>query len=718
MIKFNNDIIKLDTPHTSLILKICERYVEQLYYGKRIKDADNYECLGVRKEYENRPSVDDTVTAKTTISFAGQGNSREEFVRLVHDDTSFDNRFVYDNYRIFDGAPSLENLPAAHGTGRTLEITYKDVAFGTLLKQYYTVFDDADGVVCSSAVINVAETLLRVKRLMSVQLDIEGTGYEILSLMGAYGFERQESRNRLDFGVYNASSTFGCSSSKCNPFVQVKKEKDCYGVNLIYSGNHNEIVEAVAYGRTRILCGMNDYMFEWNLQKGETLQTPQAIMIYAETEAELSHRMHTFVAKHIIPARFAQKERPIVINSWEACYFDFDRAKLEQMADTAKRVGIEMFVLDDGWFGKRNDDKTSLGDWFDNVEKTGGVESLVKSIRDKGLQFGIWVEPEMISKESALYEKHPEYALVNPHFTPIEKRFQLLLDLANKEVQDYIIDSMSRVFSSLNVDYVKWDYNRIFTDVYSKHVQNMGEYYHRYMLGLYRILRVVTERFPAILFESCSAGGNRFDLGMMCFMPQTWASDDTDARDRLLIQQGTLRAYPQSCMTAHVSQCTLNHTSLESRFNVASAGVLGYEMDISVCSEEELSVITKQIEFYKKHRKLLQFGHYYCLKYGAANESTAWIVVNDEQSEAIVTVAEKCYDRFDAYKKYGFGYLNDDYKYRVSSREQNNVQSVSFEAYGDVLNGNKLDLGDLFEETDREQNSNSIATRMFYVEKI
>ena len=424
--------------------------------------------------------------------------------------------------------------------------------------------------------------------------------------------------------IVNASVT-GTSSNRANPFVMLAPAEttedagDCFGFNLIYSGNHYEACEYNAFGKLRLVSGINPMGFSYQIGVGESFESPEAVMTYSPDGYNgMSQNMHAFVRECIVRGTWKKKERPVLLNSWEAAYFDINERKLLKLAKAARDVGIELFVMDDGWFGERNDDKTSLGDWYVNPKKLpDGVSGLCKKINDLGLSFGIWVEPEMINVESNLYKEHPDWTMDIPGKNHAEGRNQRMLDLANPEVVDYMIASMSNLFASANIAYVKWDMNRIVSDCYSKYLpaKRQGETMHRYVLGLYRMMDELTKRFPEILFEGCASGGNRFDLGILCFFPQIWASDNTDAVYRVNGMNGYSYGYPMSVMGAHVSSCpnhqTLRTTPLETRFAVAAFGVLGYECNLCDMKKEDLEEIRKQIALYKEWRNVLQYGTFY-----------------------------------------------------------------------------------------------------------
>ena len=726
MIKIYGDYVKIDTLNTSLILvNGVKKRVFKVYYGKKIKDNVDYRFVLNHDVFEIFTSTDDTYYANTFMSCNGDGNNMECFVKIVNEDSTFVSRFEFVEFKIVDINKPFNEFPHSLNKHQTLEITYKDVIKNILLKQYISVFDDSDVICCSSKIINTSDSKIYVERLMSLQLDFEASHVLMTSFDGAWGRERNVTKHDIKNSIGCVESRSGFSSNLHNPFVILEIEDEGYfASNLIYSGNHKELVESVPLGKARYLTGMNDYMMRHELKPLEEFESVEAICVYATSLDEVTSQMHKFAKKHVLRQEFQNELRPILLNNWEATYFDFTYDKLMKLANHAKNIGIELFVLDDGWFGKRNTDNCSLGDWFDNVEKTGGLPKLSKEIKAMGMKFGLWVEPEMICIDSDLYRNHPEYMMRFDNTHPLEKRQQQMLDLTNPEVQNYLIEVLSNVFESVKPDYVKWDCNRNMIDINSHYLINHGEYFHAYMKGLYNVIYTLVSRFSNVLFEACSAGGNRFDLGIMYYMPQTWASDNSEANSRLLIQEGTLYGYPQNTIGSHVSICpnhqTLISTSLESRFNVASVGAFGYELDLEQLSEEELDIIKSQIEFYKENRKLLQQGNYYRLNTLTDNFSGGWIIVSDNQEEAIATIVVKGFKLNNIRPKYTFKGLNPEYKYHVSMRNQKNLKkNIEFEAYGDVLMSAKLDFEELcFNETDRPQYGNTFASRMIIIKKV
>lgn len=614
-------------------------HLEHLYYGARIDFSDDlkeFEVIKPKREFApgNVISYDEehqSFAPEDTcfeISSSGKGDLRSPFVGIVHHDGSRTSDFIYESHEIKKGREERKTLPGSYDeneNNETLIITLKDKSYGVKLLLYYVVYEDKDVIARYADLINEGEEEIKLERLLSLQLDMSESDYDGIFFAGAWAREMQSYRTRISNGMHVSRSNTGTSSSRANPFFMIAKEEttedigECFGFNLIYSGNHMEITDANSFGKVRIQSGINDEGFLYSLKKGEIFEAPEAVMCYSDKGFNLlSNRLHEFVRENIVRGEWKKKERPVLINNWEATYFKFDEDKLVKIAKKAAEVGIELFVMDDGWFGERNDDTSSLGDWEVNKKKIpGGLDGLCKKINKLGLSFGLWVEPEMVNVKSKLYEAHPDWCLANPDTPHSEGRHQRMLDLTKKEVRDYLIESLSKVFSSANIEYVKWDMNRILSDVYSHGMpaEFMGEITHRYVLGLYEILGELTKRFPKILFEGCSSGGNRFDLGILCFFPQIWASDNTDPICRSEIQEGLSYCYPLNTMGAHVSASpnhqTLRKTPMKTRAAIASFGCFGYECNLSDFSKEEIDEIKKEIALYKTYRSVMQFGDFY-----------------------------------------------------------------------------------------------------------
>lgn len=655
-----NQVFILETKSTQYAM--CVRpdgHLEHLYYGSRGQEGGDLNTVGLwdaahdRSLFEtgNAIALGGGLTLENMLqelSSTGKGDVSEPFVCMTHANGSTTCDFVYESYEIKNGRDELEGLPCAvesgggmgEGTGvadgvTQLIVTLRDTFYRQKLELIYVTWDDCDVITRSARLTNESDDVERVDRLMSTQIDMRMyKEYDMIHFGGAWAREMHRSEHPVRQGKVAVSSSTGTSGSRANPFFMVaehgcsEEHGECYGFNLIYSGDHMESCEQNSYGRMRIIGGINPEGFTFVLEPGRSLQSPEAVMTYSDTGfGGVSSRMHAFVRRHIVRGLWADRERPVLLNSWEAAYFDINEKKLLKLAKEAKKCGIELFVMDDGWFGHRDDDTSSFGDWQENLSKLpGGVKQLADKINALGLEFGIWVEPEMVNEDSDLYRAHPEWAVRVPGQSHAEGRHQMLLDLTNKDVRDHIVNSMTKVFSSANISYVKWDMNRIMSDRYSQTLPSdrQGEFGHRYVLGLYDIMGRLTKRFPEILFEGCAAGGNRFDLGILCYMPQIWASDDTDARERLEIQTGYSYGYPMSVVSSHVSGCpnhqTLRITPLETRFGVAAFGVLGYECNLCDMKKKDLEAIKEQVEFYKKHRRTLQFGEYHRIENGTVSE--------------------------------------------------------------------------------------------------
>jgi len=631
MITFENRIFKLDTRSTSYIFKIADcGKLESIHYGAYVR-KQSYDALALKNTIQLGSSVEYDTSASYSLdnvlleySENGKGDFRHSPIELIMPDGTYVSDFVYHSHEISDKAYSSASLPTAYGKAQTLTVTLADKKYvNLLLKLSYTVFEESDVIVRNAVIVNNCSGSVTINKLMSFSLDLPSTYFDIVTLNGSWIKEAHESRVPVSEGIYINSSTVGASSNRHNPaFMLLGKRADeqhgsVYGFNLIYSGNHYSAIEASPAGTTRVMSGINPHCFKWVLSPRESFETPQAIMTYSSQGINrMAQNMHSFVNNNIVRGSYKGKERPVVINNWEAMMFKFNRQKIISLADKAKKLGIEMLVLDDGWFGARNDDHAGLGDWVVNTKKLpGGLKSLADAINKRGMKFGLWFEPECVNQDSDLYRAHPDWAIAVPSRTPSLGRNQMVLDLTRKEVRDYIVDSVHAVLSSANIEYVKWDYNRHISDMYSQSLENQGEFYHKYILGLYEVLdRIFHKLHPGILFESCSSGGNRFDLGMLCYSPQIWTSDDTDPIERLDIQGGIFNFYPLSTVSAHVSMSphaqTLRATPLSTRFNVACFGALGYELDFNDLTPDELKQIKAQVEFYKTHRRTFQYGRF------------------------------------------------------------------------------------------------------------
>ncbi|MBE6699831.1 MAG: alpha-galactosidase [Ruminococcaceae bacterium] len=644
MIKIENGVFSLETQNTSYLFRVTSRgHLEHIYYGTRVSVADaaalclkNNMMLGTTVAYDAENAAYSLETLPQEYSGIGKGDYRHTPMELILPDGSFVTDFVYESHSISNSPVTDKALPFATGKGETLTVVLADKKYPNLkLELYYTVFEDCNVIARHARLCNGGEGDVFIRKFMSFMFDLPRADYTMLTLDGGWAKEAHIHERPLSYGIFVNDSTTGDSSNRHNPAFMLKRMDaneewgEVLGFNLIYSGNHYSAVEMGNHDTLRVMSGINPHCFLWKLKTGESFVTPQAVMSYTTggTNALMAN-MHDFVNSHIIRKNFQNSERPIVINNWEATFFHFNRRKLLALARKAKGLGVEMFVLDDGWFGRRNSDTAGLGDWTVNTKKLpGGITALAKKINKMGMQFGLWFEPECVNEDSDLYRMHPEWAIRVPEREPSYGRNQLVLDLTRADVRDYIVNALDDVLSASNIAYVKWDYNRHISDMYSATLKNQGEFFHRYILGLYEVLdRIFCEKHPKVLLESCSSGGNRFDLGMLCYSPQIWTSDDTDARERIDIQKGIYCFYPPSCVSCHVSmtpnQQTLRDAPLSTRFNVATFGVLGYELDFGELTPEERKQIKRQIAFYKAHRKTLQYGRF--ARVNAGEDRECW----------------------------------------------------------------------------------------------
>jgi alpha-galactosidase len=705
MIEAKNNVYVLSTLNTTYAFSLMESgHLEHLYYGRKItvEDADY-----IMEKHTFAPG--NTITYNQDhpefsledccleMSSYGKGDIREPFIEVIHADGSYTSDFIFDHALVLKGKEEYRTLPGSYGNEGEVEhlcVVLKDKNYDLTLELHYYVYEKTNVITRSSRLINESQKEVKLTRLMSMQLDMDRAGFVLTTFNGGWAREMNRHDTIMTAGKFVNSSYAGVSSSRANPFIMVSKPGtteeygDCYGFNLIYSGNHYEAVEVSSFQKTRIVTGVNPQSFFFSIGPGEDFESPEAVMTYShQGYSKMSLHMHQFIREHIVRGEWKYKKRPVLLNSWEAAYFDIDEKKLLNLAKAGKEVGIELFVMDDGWFGTRNDDKQSLGDWYVNLKKLpGGLDGLAKKINNLGLDFGVWVEPEMVSVNSDCYRQHPDWAIEIPEKPHSEGRNQRILDLTNPGVQDYIIEQMSQVFSSANISYVKWDMNRIFSDYYSKTLSHdrQGEVAHRYVMGLYRVFKVLTERFPHILFEGCSAGGNRFDLGILCYFPQIWASDNTDAHSRVMIQTGYSYGYPMSTVSAHVSTCpnhqTLRMTPLETRFNVAAFGICGYECNFCDMKKEELAEIKSQIELYKQWREVLQFGDFYR---GRSEEHIhEWTCVSKDKTKAVGMIMQDLVKPNSMYETYTAKGLEDQVKYHFYNR----VLKYNIKGFGDLIN--------------------------------
>ena len=644
MIYAENRRFILETDHTGYAFCVTEGGVLQhLHYGARLPRQEDYLAGPVTFNQPGNALLDADGLCREDLlqeaGTAGWGDLRQPLAELTFSDGGRAADFRFSHFeRPETAAP--EGLPCALG-GQTLKVVLKERSRDVYLELYYTVFEDTDVIARWSRLINDTEETVWVERLMSQQLDLPAGDYDLVTFRGAWAREMDMVRQHLE-GQLRWSSAAGVSSNRCNPFAMACRRDACeehgdvWALNLLYSGDHLGTAEKSAYHQMRLTQGMGPV--RWQLEAGASFDSPQAVMSYSpDGFGGISRQMHPFVRRHIVRGYWQDRERPVLVNSWETIYFKVSHRRVVQLARSAKEIGAELLVLDDGWFTGRTDDSHALGDWTADKKKLpGGLTSLAKEVTALGIDFGLWVEPEMISENSQLFRAHPDWIL--GHKDQAIGRNQYVLDLTRPEVCQYVVESMKAILGEAPVRYIKWDMNRIIGDSFSPAwpPQRQGEVRHRYVLGLYGILKELTEAFPEVLFESCASGGNRFDLGMLCYMPQVWASDNTDAACRAAIQRGYSYGYPQSVLGCHVSDApnhqTLRRTPLESRFAMAAMGLLGYELDPGELSADRRGRIRDQITFYKAHRRLFQFGQLYRCPDAEGEQLT--MVVSPDGSEA------------------------------------------------------------------------------------
>lgn len=706
MISKKDRLFNLSTKKTTYLFAITETgHLEHLYYGRYLsKDTISIDALA-----EKRSISIGTGTAYDSdhptlffnnlcmeYSTMGKGDYRESLVDISYSRGMQTLDFIVKSYRILPGKPrTFSGLPESYGdktTCTTLEVMLKEACLPLRLALTYTVFEDSNVITRRATLYNDSNEEITIKNLASAQLDLDTDDWKLVTFDGAWSRERYTHERPLAPGIMINDSKSGVSSADHNPCIFLTKENgETIGMNLIYSSNHRELVETSSYGKVRVLTGINPATFSWNLAPQDRFQTPEAVMTYSPDALNgASQNFHHFVNNHIIRGPWKFRERPVLINNWEATYFKFTEDKLINLAKESASLGIELFVLDDGWFGLRNDDTTSLGDWTVNPKKLpSGLENLSLEVHRLGMMFGLWVEPEMISIESQLYKKHPDWMIAIPGRRPSVGRNQYILDLTRPDVRDYLFKQLSDVWHFANVNYIKWDMNRVFSDLYSanREMKDHGEFFHRYILGLYELLEKLTAAFPNVLFESCASGGNRFDLGMLCYMPQTWTSDNTDALSRLYIQEGTSCGYPLSTMGSHVSDSpnhqTLRRSDLESRFNVAAFGVLGYELDVTKLKGQQKDAIKAQIAFYKAHRALLQYGTFTRVKLAnSISNQVIWAVASQDKSELLVLFAQKLNPANPGSDKLRVEAVDLNAVYEVFPRQQR----IDIKMFGNLLN--------------------------------
>ena len=686
----------------SYIIKILDNdQPGQLYYGKRLTRREDFSHLF---EYAMRDMSPYAFEGNSTFSLEnikqeyptfGCGDMRFPAYEIERENGSHVVEFVYKEHKIYNGKPKLEGLPATYvesdDEAQTLELVLEDTSINTRIVLLYTIYEAFPVIARSVRFECDSDEKITLLSAMSACVDLPDKDYEMIDLAGVWARERHVRRHKLDYGIQSIYSMRGCSSYQFNPFLALARENadefqgQVYGFSLVYSGNFLAQTEVDNYDTARVLMGIHPNGFKWTLEKGESFQTPEMVMVYSEAGLNgMSQTFHKLYRTRLARGTWRDKVRPILINSWEAFYFDFDAPKLLGLADAATDLGMELFVLDDGWFGKRDDSTSSLGDWYPNEEKLKGtLKELAEKINAKGLKFGLWIEPEMTNKDSDLYRAHPDWLLAEQGKRICHSRTQYVLDFSKKEVREYIGDMLENLLAEVPVSYIKWDMNRTFSEVFSNgnDREYQGKVCHKYILGVYELYERLTSRFPHVLFESCASGGARFDPGMLYYAPQGWTSDDTDAIERLKIQYGTSMVYPVSCMGSHVS-ASPNHqtnrvTPIETRADVAYFGTFGYELDLLKLGEEDKAEIRRQIAFMKEKRDLIQKGTFYRLKSPFEGNETAWMIVSEDQKKALVGYYRVMQPVNVGFKRLKLKGLKEDTCYKVSG--------YAYDCYGDEL---------------------------------
>lgn len=666
-----------------------------IYYGKRINHRESFEHLFRIKRrvmtsclYEGDLEYSLELIRQEYPSF-GTSDYREPAFHIKQENGSRITDFKYKSHTIYGGKPSLNGLPALYTEddkeAETLEVVLEDKLINAQLILYYTIYEDYPVIARSAKFINNGQEDLTLLRAMSMCCDLPDSDFEMLQLSGAWTREMNIKLRKLEMGIQSISSTRGSSSTNQNPFIALKRNEanehsgEVYGFSLVYSGSFLAQVEVDYDNVSRVTMGINPFDFSWVLKSGENFQTPEVVMVYSDKGLNgMSQEYHKIYRNRLARGKWRNSRRPILINNWEATYFNFDEEKILDIAKAAKELGIELFVLDDGWFGNRDNDTTSLGDWYPDKKKLpGGIKGLAEKIEAEGMKFGLWFEPEMVNKESELYKKHPDWAINTAGRTMCHGRNQYVLDFSQSRVVDYIYEAMAAILREAKVSYVKWDANRNMTEIYSSAYppERQGEIAHRYILGVYSLYERLIKEFPEVLFESCASGGGRFDPGMLYYAPQAWTSDDTDAIERIKIQYGSSIVYPLSSIGSHVS-ASPNHqigraTSMKTRANVAYFGTFGYEMDLSTLTSEEKLKVKEYTAFYKQYAKLIHDGSFYRLisPFEKDGNIVSWMVVSEDKREGLFAIYNILTKPNHGYYRLYMKGLNPDLRYSIQGSE-------------------------------------------------
>lgn len=651
-------VFTLNTKHSTYQMKV-DRYgfLLHLYYGRRTEGCMDYLLHFADRGFSGNPydaGEDRTYSMDVLpqeLPVQGIGDYRSVAVMIKNADGSYGCDFRYQSHCVKKGKYGLLGLPAVYAAedeAETLEVVLIDHTSRVQVTLLYGILPELDIITRSAIITNQGTGGICLKKAQAACIDWVGGDYDVISFYGRHAMERNMQRTPVLHGAQVIGSRRGTSSHQYNPMLVIAEKEttedagSCYAMSFVYSGSFKAEVEKDQFNQTRALIGLSDELFSYPVQPGEQFYVPETILTYSkEGLSKLSQNLHACIRRHICRGKYKEGIRPVLLNSWEASYFTFDGASIYGLAKQAAQLGMDMLVMDDGWFGKREDDNSGLGDWQVNEEKLGeSLGSLIQRINSLGIKFGIWFEPEAINEDSDLYRSHPDWAFSVPGRRPVRARNQLLLDFSRPEVVDYVFEAMCRVLDQGNIEYVKWDLNRSLSDCYSAGADDQGRIGHDYVLGLYRLLERIVQKYPNILLEGCSGGGGRFDAGMLYYSPQIWCSDNTDAIDRIRIQYGTSFGYPVSAVGSHVSAVP-NHqsgriTPLSTRGITAMAGSFGFELDPAVLSEEEKQQVKEQVAVYKKYAHLIQQGLYYRLTNPFEQETGAWEFVSNDRSQVLV----------------------------------------------------------------------------------
>lgn len=677
----------------SYIMRIMENgQLENLYYGKKIHDKEDFAYFhdeAMRSQMSvciPEPGLLSMQYTRQEYPSYGTGDYRSPAVTIAQENGSRIIDFKYAGHEIYSGKKEILPLPATYveekEEAETLEVTLHDNVMDTDLILSYTIYEAYPVITRNTKFVHKGKEKIVLERAMSASVEFLDMDYEMVQLSGGWSRERYVKNRKLEMGIQSIQSLNGtCCGAEHNPFLALKRphttesQGEVYGFSLVYSGNYLGQVEVSTFDMTRVMMGINPEDFSWELKSGESFQTPEVVMVYSDKGLnKMSQTYHRLYRKRLMHGEWRDKARPILLNNWEATYFDFNEEKILTIAKKAKEAGVELFVLDDGWFGARNDDYRGLGDWYVNLEKLpDGISGLSKKVEELGLKFGLWVELEMVNKDSDLYRAHPDWIISAPNRFESHARHQNVLDFSRKEVVDYIYEMIAKVIRESSISYIKWDMNRYMSEPYSKGSApcEQGKVMHKYILGVYDLYTRLTTEFPHILFESCASGGARFDPAMLYFAPQTWCSDDTDASERTKIQYGTSYVYPIVSMGSHVSAVP-NHqmhriTPIETRANVAYFGTFGYELDLNLLSDAEIETVKKQIAFMKEHRELIQMdGDFYRLLSPFEGNETAWMVVSSDKTQAVAAFYQRLNKVNASWLRLKLDGLDANTKYEVS----------------------------------------------------